>query len=254
MHIERTGHGPDLVLLHGWAMHSGIFAPLVQALRATWTLHLVDLPGHGRSRGHDGPASLADMAAELTATVPAAIWLGWSLGGLVAQTAALADPERVRALALIASSPRFVVGPDWPLGVAPDIFRQFGADLAADWRGTVERFLALEVIGSEHARDELRCLRQQAFDRGEPAPRALADGLAILDRTDLRSQLESLAMPSLWIAGRRDRLVPPASMQAAAAMAPHGRFLGIAGAGHAPFLHHADAIAVALDELAEAAA
>ena len=37
-------------LIHGWAMHGGIFAPLVDALAAHWRLHLVDLPGHGRSR------------------------------------------------------------------------------------------------------------------------------------------------------------------------------------------------------------
>ncbi|MFO1454228.1 MAG: hypothetical protein U1F19_08435 [Lysobacterales bacterium] len=38
------------ILLHGWAMHGGIFAPLVQALREHHTLHVVDLLGHGHSR------------------------------------------------------------------------------------------------------------------------------------------------------------------------------------------------------------
>ena len=45
--VEVIGHGPPLILLHGWAMHGGIFAPLVQALREHHTLHVVDLPGHG---------------------------------------------------------------------------------------------------------------------------------------------------------------------------------------------------------------
>ena len=38
LHVDITGEGPPLVLLHGWAMHGGIFAPLVQALRARRTL------------------------------------------------------------------------------------------------------------------------------------------------------------------------------------------------------------------------
>ena len=43
MHIEVTGHGPDLVLIHGWALQGGVFAPLVQRLADRFTLHLVDL-------------------------------------------------------------------------------------------------------------------------------------------------------------------------------------------------------------------
>ena len=60
-------------------------------------------------------------------------------------------------------------------------------------------------------------------------------------------------MPSAWIAGRRDRLVPPAAMRWAAAAAPHGSYVEIA-AGHAPFLGHPDAVADALIALSLAAA
>jgi pimeloyl-[acyl-carrier protein] methyl ester esterase len=55
-------------------------------------------------------------------------------------------------------------------------------------------------------------------------------------------------MPSLWIAGRRDRLVPPAAMQWAATVAPAARYLEF-NSGHAPFLEHAPAIADALATL-----
>jgi pimeloyl-[acyl-carrier protein] methyl ester esterase len=57
-------------------------------------------------------------------------------------------------------------------------------------------------------------------------------------------------MPSLWIAGRRDRLVSPAAMRAAADLAPRATFVEVAGAGHAPFLTHAEAVASALDAFA----
>src|SRR3546814_10403472 len=48
--IEETGEGPPLVLLHGWAIHGGVFASLVERLRERYRLYVVDLPGHGRSR------------------------------------------------------------------------------------------------------------------------------------------------------------------------------------------------------------
>jgi pimeloyl-[acyl-carrier protein] methyl ester esterase len=67
--------------------------------------------------------------------------------------------------------------------------------------------------------------------------------LALLDRLDLRAELPQLGMPSLWLCGRRDRLVPAAAMPAAAALAPHARSVVIDNAGHAPFLGAADEVA-----------
>ena len=54
MHIETLGSGPDLVLIHGWAMHGGVFAPLLRELSAHFECHVVDLPGHGLSEERDG--------------------------------------------------------------------------------------------------------------------------------------------------------------------------------------------------------
>ena len=49
MHITVRGQGPDLVMLHGWSMHSAVWHDLADALASRFTLHLVDLPGHGQS-------------------------------------------------------------------------------------------------------------------------------------------------------------------------------------------------------------
>lgn len=246
LHIQTLGQGPDVVLLHGWAMHGGVFAPLVEALRGDHTLHLVDLPGHGHSRASALPLALAPVADALAARLPRALWLGWSLGGLFALQAASAHPGRVRGLSMLAASPRFVRADDWPHGMAAQVFRDFAQGLGADYRGTLERFVALEAFGSDAARDEMRTLREALFARGEPAPRALADGLDLLERSDLRAVLPDLAMPSLWLGGRRDRLVDPRALQAAGALAPRARVEVLAHAGHAPFLTHAEEVAAAL--------
>ena len=248
---EVRGAGPDVVLLHGWAMHGGIFAPLVATLASRFTLHLVDLPGHGRSRDAGLPLAL-DAAADAVLDVAPerALWCGWSLGGLVALGAAARAPARVRGLAMLAASPRFVRADDWTHGMAPDVFAGFAQGLAADWRAAVDRFLALEAFGSDHMQDELRALRAQVFAHGEPSPSVLADGLRVLDESDLRDALPSLAPPSLWIAGRRDRIVHPEAMRDAAAIAPHACFVEVARAGHAPFLTHADAVADAIEDFA----
>ncbi len=246
MHIETEGHGPPLVLIHGWAMHGGIFCPLSERLRDRFTLHRVDLPGHGHSVDHPGPFTLDACAAELFERLPVAPWLGWSLGGLLAQRAAALRPERISALVALCASPCFVRSDDWPHAVEAEVFHAFGRDLARDYRMTIDRFLALEAHGSDHMKDELRELRAHVFERGEPAPHVLGDGLRLLEDGDLRAALPELQMPSLWIAGRRDRLVPWQALQAAATAAPAGRFLRIDGGGHAPFLSHADEVADAI--------
>ena len=247
MHVETTGAGPDLVLIHGWAMHSGIFAPLTRVLATRFRVHLVDLPGHGRAQGT--VCDPVDCAAAIAHAVPRAIWAGWSLGGIITLQAALEHAPRIRGIVEIAASPRFVVAPGWPHGVAHEVFVQFGAGLRSDYRATIERFLALEALGSDNAQAELRELRAHVFERGEPSLEALQDGLRVLDRTDLRGRLSELTMPSLWIAGRRDRLVPAGAMRWAAAQSPQGSFVEFSS-GHAPFIAHAAEVADAITEFA----
>ena len=251
LHIATSGEGPPLVLIHGWAMHGGVFAPLVERLRTRHTLHVVDLPGHGLSRDDLTPLEFDAVVDALFERLPAAPWLGWSLGGMFALHAAARDPVRVPALAMLCASPCFVRGDGWRYGVSPEIFRDFASGLADDYRGTLDRFVALEAFGADHVKDALRTLRAELFARGEPAARVLVDGLRLLESGDLRPRLDALRVPSLWIAGRRDRLVDPRAMREAAARieaAGHASagLVQIEHAGHAPFLTHVDEVDAAL--------
>ena len=245
MHIEVRGSGTPLVMLHGWAMHGAVFAPLVARLESRCQLHIVDLPGHGRSRDSREPLELSAVANEVAARTPPSAWLGWSLGGLVALHAAQSLPACVQSLVMLCASPRFVRAADWPQGMDESVFRGFADDLQRDYPATIDRFLMLEAQGSDHLREDIRRLRQQVFAFGQPRTASLLDGLTRLQDSDLRTGLPSLPMPSLWIAGRRDRLVSPASMEQSAHRAG-GRFLRIERGGHAPFLTHADAVADAI--------
>jgi pimeloyl-[acyl-carrier protein] methyl ester esterase len=247
LHIEVHGSGRvPLVMIHGWAMHGGIFAPLVEALSRDCTMYLVDLPGHGYSRDCGLPLEPLRCAQAIAEATPPAVWLGWSLGGLVALSAALNVPQHVRGLAMLCATPRFVSASDWTYGRDATLVQQLATDLETDYHATIERFLALEVMGSPDPRGELRRLRAEVFSRGEPDLRVLQEGIRMLDQTDLRAGLPQLtAGHSWWSAGRLDRLVHPDAMQASAALCA-GEFHVIAHAGHAPFLSHSDAVAQTL--------
>ncbi len=248
MQIAIRGSGPPLVMLHGWAMHGGIFEPLVARLESAFTLHIVDLPGHGASAHSTVPFTLDAVAREVAARTPPALWLGWSLGGLIALHAAQVLPDSVHGLAMLCASPRFVRSERWPQGMDTSVFSGFANDLARDYRATIDRFLMLEAQGSDHVRDDIRLLREQVFAVASPDPARLVEGLALLQESDLREGLPTLSMPSLWLVGRRDRLVSPAAMRAAAALAPGSHFVQFDHGGHAPFLSHAIDVAGALIE------
>ena len=70
LRVDVVGNGPPLVLLHGWAMHGGIFAPLVDVLREHRTLHVIDLPGHGHNRDCGVPLTLDACADAVFDVVP----------------------------------------------------------------------------------------------------------------------------------------------------------------------------------------
>lgn len=240
LYIEQRGDGPDLVLIHGWGLHGGVFAPLLAPLAQHFRLHLLDLPGHGRSplAGHD--YALETLARQIAAALPAgASWLGWSLGGRIAMAAA-ATGLSISRLILIGSNPCFRQRPDWPHAMSDAQLQGFSRSLQEDYRATLLRFVALQSRGSEQGREELRQLRDGLFAHGEPDPRALAGALSILRDGDLRPQLSSIGQPTLILHGERDTLAPLAAAEYTAERIPHARLQVIEGAGHAPFISHPD--------------
>ncbi len=238
---HTTGQGPALLLIHGWGMNGDVWEGLLPALEPHFRVTTVDLPGHGRSVDDIGAFTLPALAGAIADIAPAPTHVvGWSLGGLVATQFALDYPERAQRLALVASAPRFVQDDDWPDGVAPEVLEGFADGLVADFQGTIRRFIAIQAIGSEHARDQQRTLRERVFRHGNPQPRALERGLDILQQADLRPRLPELRCDTLLINGEHDTLFRPAAARQTLALMARARLEIIDGAGHAPFLSHPD--------------
>jgi malonyl-CoA O-methyltransferase len=243
VHVEIEGTGPDLVLLHGWALHGGMWGPWAERLSEQFRVHRIDLPGHGRSPWPDGVANLGGLARAVAPHVPrGAAVVGWSLGGMVALELARAQPADFAALVLIATTPCFLAREDWEGGMAPATLQGFAAGLATDYRRTLANFLALQTWGDERASEALRSLRASLDAHGEPDPRALAAGLDILRAADLRDALPRIALPALVIAGEHDRITPPTAGRELAIRLPTARYHEVAKAGHAPFLSHGEEV------------
>src|SRR5690606_2169893 len=167
IHIETTGSGPDLVMLHGWAMHSGVGDGVAESLSQRFRLHLVDLPGHGAS-WDCALDTLEQMTEVIAGQLPDRYSVcGWSLGGQVAIRLALRAPEGVRQLILVASTPCFARRADWPWGMDASTLTLFMENLARDYTQTLNRFLTLQVSGSDDQTRVLARLRESVL-RGQP--------------------------------------------------------------------------------------
>lgn len=232
--------------LHGWAMHSGLFKDLADALpEVDW--RGIDLPGHGWNRDNPWPDDPDSLVGGLIEELPEGSWLmGWSLGGLLAIQAALKYPERITGLVLVSATPCFIAREHWPDGVEAGLLKAMALELAADPEVVVNRFLALEIHGSAHPRDELKRLKSLALAHGLPDKAALLAGLKQLAETDLSASLPEIQCPVLLLGGRRDKLVPWASLEHSHRLLPNSRLVRVPGAAHAPFLTDAAAVADAI--------
>ena len=108
LHVEVSGHGPALMMLHGYAGTARSLGDLAYGLSDDHTTIRPDLPGHGRSTGawrddgRDFEHALSRLVATLECTGHAsADWIGYSMGARLALGCAVRHPERVRSLVLI---------------------------------------------------------------------------------------------------------------------------------------------------------
>ena len=213
-----------------------------------------DARGVGRSDAPDGPYTtrlLADDALRVldTCEVPRAHVVGISLGGAAAQELALAHPERVRSLALLATfaaqSPRSrALLTAWrilyPVVAGSPTLREAWEKQAYAWLFT-DAFWRVEA----NVRAALRFAATQPL---QPVQGFLGQIDAALAH-DARDRLPSLRVPALVVHGALDQLASPAGAEELARLIPGAELVMLPGAGHAVNLEGQRAVNAALRNL-----
>jgi pimeloyl-[acyl-carrier protein] methyl ester esterase len=252
LHVEVTGNGPDLVLLHGWGLNVRVWDGLVEGMRDRYRLIAVDLPGHGKSAWTPGRNTPAEQAWLLHSTLTPISnrysLLGWSLGGQIALDLAAAMPAQIEKLVLVATTPRFTAAPDWPYGMKLEAVTKMATQLRTDYQRTVRDFLDLQVRGSMDGAGVVDQLRRALSVHGEAKPEALEAGLNTLASSDLRPTLPHVRTPTLVIAGQNDRITAPGASRVLATTLPDAKYVEMRRAAHAPFLSHRKEFIAALEQ------
>jgi len=268
IHLETFGKGKPIVLVHGWAMHTGIWREFAKQLAQNYRVTCIDLPGHGRSEKID-PFTLERISDELVNIIPPSpsfskgggeyascqiegngqappfekggaggiCWLGWSMGATVVLDIADRYPERVSSLVLLAGNPSYTQTEQWP-GMDAGLLDDFAGHLNKNCQATLLRFLSLQVNGLPDRKALLKALKESVFECDAPDENTLQGGLKILKEADLRPVLSRLTIPVSVILGGLDTLVPVAVGQKMQQLLPSLELNVIDRAGHVPFLSH----------------
>lgn len=231
-----TGNGPVVVLLHGLA--GSIYSwryNIVPLAQAGFRVIAYDNLGFGFSdmppQGYSNAEYVQVLFGLLDSLgVSDAVLVGHSMGGAVAADAALARPERVRALVLVDAAG---LGAHWPfmLRVAhwPIV-----APLFERLRGRSATATILNAMYADPSRVTEQDVDQYYASVALPDfGRSLRGVLREFRFDDLQGRLGGIMAPTLVMWGLQDRLIPPLVGEAMVSRLPHGALARFPAAGHA---------------------
>jgi 2-succinyl-6-hydroxy-2,4-cyclohexadiene-1-carboxylate synthase len=223
----------DLVLLHGFTNTGASWQAVISELGQRYRPLAPDIRGHGQA-SEVVPVTLEAVLGDIAALPPAKFTLcGYSMGGRIALHAALALPDRVERLVLVAASPGLA-------GLAERTARREADErLAAEVeRSTIEAFAARWARTPVLSGAEPEVAAAAHADRLRNTPAGLAAalrGLGTGTLPNLWGRLPELEMPASLIVGERDGKFRGIAEQMAARL-PHATIDVVAGAGHAAHL------------------
>ncbi|GIW01403.1 alpha/beta fold hydrolase [Roseiflexus sp.] len=265
---RAAGHGPPLILLHGWAASSRYWLITLAALSADFRVYALDLPGFGDSPALPEPGTVARQAQTVLEFADALGLAtfdinGHSYGGAVAVALAAAQPQRVRRLVITALG---VIGDEFERLIfatarAPlDLTLRLGypwlnliAPWVELWRPFATALLCIPPLP--------QMMAARFIENGLREKWMLQEGIVDLTKMDLRAHLMSMAsvgdpqvfdafraapQPTLLIGGVGDKIMPPEALRAAAQTMRQARLAFIEQCGHIPMIEQPEAYHAAL--------
>ncbi len=242
---DTGGDGAAVLFSHGFLMDHTMFDRQVEALGDRYRCIRWDERGFGDTRA-DGPFTYWDSADDAVGLldhlgIERAVFVGMSQGGFLSLRAALAHPDRVRALVLIDSAAD--VDDDETIQGYEGMLHVFenGTD---DDRAGVFGIVAGLILGDETLAAEW-IPKWTALDSGQLA---LAGG-ALLGRDDVSGRVGEITCPILAVHGTADQAISIDRAEALAESAvDHRGIVRVDGAAHAPNMTHPDAVNPSLSD------
>jgi 3-oxoadipate enol-lactonase len=246
LHYAEAGDpdGPPVVFANSLGTDLRVWDRLLPLLPPGLRLVRYDMRGHGLSDAPEGDYWMGDLVADAAELMEAlgvrgALFVGLSIGGMVAQGVAAERPDLVGAAVLSNTAPRIGTEASWRERIA----QVRAGGVAAVAPGVLDKWFSRR-FHAERA-DELALWRHML----ERTPAAGYCGCcAALAGTDLRDSTAALRLPVLAVAGSDDGSTPPDLVREMADTIPGARFALVRGAGHIPCVEAPEALAAILTD------
>lgn len=229
---ERSGHGPPLVLLHGYVGDGpGTWRHQLDALSDEFTVVAWDAPGAGRSDDPPESFRLPDYADCLAGFVTALglsrpIVAGLSFGGALALQLYGRFPALPVSLVLASAYA------GWAGSLRPEVVQdrlRFSLQLADAAPAARTAALLPSMFSSAASADRVDAFVASMSPFSPAGFRAMAYASA---EADLRDVLPRITVPTLLVYGERDVRAPREVAEAIHAAVPHSELTWLPGAGH----------------------
>jgi len=241
LHYTEAGEGMPVVLVHGFPFNHHIWDAQIASLSTDYRVIAPDLRGFGESPAPDDGYSMDAFAADIVALldrlgIDRAVWVGHSMGGYITFAALRRWPERVSAVAFVATHAR-------PDDGEKKLQRETSADNAMISGVSDIAFSMMSTIFASEV-DRQGPMAQRVYDiMVNTAPHAVAGALrAMAARPDSRDVARSLSVPALVVAGEDDETVDAELTDELARLIPGAQHIVIPGAGHMPMVEQPEAL------------
>lgn len=229
LHVRVDGpeDAPAVVLANSLGTDLRLWDRVLPLLPGDLRLIRYDKRGHGLS-ACSGGTTITDHAEDAIAVIEEVargpvVFVGLSIGGLIAQTVAAQRPDLLRALVLSNTAARLGTAGIWQARI--DAIRAGGLDAIAD--AVMERWFTPAFRASAE------CALWRAMLTRTPVQGYIAACMA-LAHADQRAATARLTLPTLVLAGSEDGSTPPAVVQETAALIAGAVYREIPGTGHLP--------------------
>lgn len=235
-HPEDTERLP-VVLIHG-AGGNHLHWP-VQARRLSgYRVYALDLPGHGKSKGH-GLHQVSAYTERVLAWMKAinlskAVLVGHSMGGAISLSMALESPQRVLGLGLVGAGGHYPVNAEFLENTAHEATYQSAVEFLASWAFN---------LGADS--ELVKTVQRQML---ETRPSVLHGDFMACEAFDVREHLVTIKHPTQVICGSVDKLMPVKHSQYLANQIPSAELTLIPNTGHMVMVEDPQAFTAALEK------
>jgi len=243
-YVTGPDDAPPVVLSNSLGTGVAMWTPQREALEATHRVIGYDTRGHGLSGTPDGPCSFDDLIDDALAIMDhfgarRAGWAGVSLGAMTGLGLGLRAPDRLTRM--VCACARADAPPPFAASWDDRMEKIDAGGLEAIWPGTLSNWLTDDFRAQRT--DVVETLRRDFL---ATRPAGYAGCAAALKRLDYLRHLGDLTVPTLYIAGERDKGATPDTMRAMKGATPGARIEVLPDCGHIANLNADAAFTAAL--------